>query len=195
MDISEIISKLPIPAKKQEVLYDIFLQFVKRHSTSEETIQRLRQLFIDTAELENENHPPISAQLDLQSRLNSLIDELWNTAEEERYLEYQRVFGDLRELFRTLHEKINTTQQELSEVRREVDLLRTEIKDFHTAKGSLLLGSLSVQILIKIAKFLNREESLFNAMSYSIHDINNMPNIHLFKSFLRDHAQDKQSDL
>lgn len=190
MNISEIISKLPIPAEKQEMLYEIFLQFVKGHSTSEETIQRLRQLFIDTAELENENRPPISGQLDLQSRLNSVIDELWNTAAEERYLEYQRLFADLRELFRTLHEKINTTQQALSEVRREVDLLRTEIKSFNTSKGSLLLGSLSVQILIKIAKFLNHEESLFNAMSYSVHDINNMSNIHLFKSLLSDHGYD-----
>ena len=145
MNISEIISKLPIPAEKQEMLYEISLQFVKGHSTSEETIQRLRQLFIDTAELENENRPPISGQLDLQSRLNSVIDELWNTAAEERYLEYQRLFAYLRELFRTLHEKINTTQQELSEVRREVDLLRTEIKSFNTSEGSLLLGSLSVQ--------------------------------------------------
>lgn len=190
MDISEIISKLPIPAEKQEVLYDIFLQFVKHYSTSEETMQRLRQLFIDTAELGNENHPPISAQLDFQSRLNSVIDELWNAAEEEKYLEYQRLFGDLRELLRTLHEKTNTTQQELSEVRREVDLLRTEITNFNTSKGSLFLGSLSVQILIKIARFLNHEESLFNAMSYSVHDINNMPNIHLFKSFLSDHGHD-----
>lgn len=165
IEISEIISKLPISTDKQEILYKIFLEFVKRYSTAEETMQRLRQLFIDTAELENENHPPISVQLDFQSRLNSMIDDFWNMTEEEKFLEYQRLCGDLCELFRTLHEKISTTQQELGEVRRELDLLRTEIKNDNTSEECLLLGSLSVQILIKIAKFLNREESLFNAMS------------------------------
>ena len=188
MDISEIVYKLPIPTEKQNVLYNIIFQYVKGHSNGEETIQRLRQLFIETDELENENHPPINTHMDFQNRLNSVIDELWNMADEEKYLEYRRLFDDLRGLFQTLHEQIDTTQQKLNEVRKEVDLMKEEIKNFNISDGRLLLGSMSSQILIKIAKFLNRKESMFNAMSYSVYELNNMHNIDLLKTFLNDHG-------
>ncbi len=101
MYISELIYKLPIPTDKQKVLYDIILQFVTGYSNGEETIQRLRQLFIETDEHENENYPPINTHIDFQNRLNSIIDELWNMAVEEKYLKYRKLFDDFRELFRT----------------------------------------------------------------------------------------------
>jgi hypothetical protein len=74
---------------------------VTGYSNGEETIQRLRQLFIETDEHENENYPPINTHIDFQNRLNSIIDELWNMAVEEKYLKYRKLFDDFRELFRT----------------------------------------------------------------------------------------------
>jgi hypothetical protein len=169
---------------------EIILKFIKGHSNHEETTKQIRDLLIETDEEEDEIQPPINTHIDFQNRLNSIIDELWNIAEEEKYLEFRKIVDDLRELFRTLCEKIDTTQQELNEVRKELDLMKSEIKNFNMSNGHLLLGSLSIQILIKIAKFLNHNESIFNAMSYSVSDINNMYNIHLLKSFLNNHGYD-----
>lgn len=188
IDVSEIIHKLPISMEQRSQFYDIISQFVKGQSPVETMIDNLRQIIVEKDEENHGNHPSIETSVDYQNNLNRIIDELWNLIDEEQYLQYQALFDELRKLFRGIFEKMDDNEHNLRDMKMELELMKEEMKDFNIVHGHLLLGSLSQQILLKIAKFLNRDISLFTALSYSVSDLNNMENINALKSLLENNG-------
>jgi hypothetical protein len=68
--------------------------------------------------------------------------------------------------------------------------MKEELRNSAISKEKLMLNSLPTQILIKIGKFLDKNESPFTGAFRSLSKINNLNKIDLFKSFLNQNGYD-----
>jgi hypothetical protein len=73
---------------------------------------------------------------------------------------------------------------------KQLNDMKEELRNSAISKEKLMLDSLPTQILIKIGKFLGKNESPFTGAFRSLSKINNLNKIDLFKSFLSQNGYD-----
>ncbi|CAF1517252.1 unnamed protein product [Rotaria magnacalcarata] len=190
LGFSDIVSRLPIRIETKKQIYDIIVKMVKGNLSWDGAVDQLRPLCITLDTSESENTPPVDICQDVQATLNVIIDDLWSLAEEDQFIELRQITDGIRKLFIILFQKLNETQDKVDEYCKKLNDMKEELQSSAISKGHLLLVSLATQILIKIGKFLDRNESPFTGAFRSLSEINNLNNIESFKLFLNQHGYD-----
>jgi len=163
---------------------------VKGNLSWDGAVDQLRPLCITLDTNKSENISPVDICQDVEASLNVIIDDLWSLAEEGQFIEVRHMTDEISKLFIILFEKINKTQGQFDEYCKQLNDMKEELRNSDISKGHLLLGSLVTQILIKVGKFLDKNESPFTGAFRSLSALNNLNNIESFKFFLSQHGYD-----
>jgi hypothetical protein len=170
-------------AQKREI-YAVIVKMVNGCFTWEDAIEQIRPLRVTLDTKESEDTPPADICQDLQAELNVIIDDVWSLVEEHQFLEYRKITDGIRKLFIHLFEKLDKIQSTADGYCQQLHDTKEEVRNASDSKGTLLLGSLAIQILVKIGKFIDKNESPFTGAFRSLTEVNNLDNIDSFKTFL-----------
>jgi hypothetical protein len=120
----------------------------------------------------------------IQIILNEIFDELWIITNSEQYIELQEIVEKMRKLFNMLCQKLEANEQKINYCVTQINDLEKKVNNASISEGYLLLGSVGIQILVKMSRYLNPNELHCISACRSFNDINNLDNVDALKSLL-----------
>lgn len=182
---SDIINRLNLTNEKKKETYAVIEEFVSNKISVSSCADTLRSI-TTTDTFDNQHgltdHDYSTKQI--QTTLYEIFDELWTVTDSEQYIELQHIVEKIRQLFNMLCQKLGANEEKINRCTTQINELEKKINNTLVSEGHLLLDSVAIQILVKMSRYLNRNELLCISACRNFNDINNLDNVDALKSLL-----------
>jgi hypothetical protein len=152
-DLSHFVNRLPVATESKNKIYKILMNIIRNPSSTNDTLEELKGIEIIPM-VKDANQPlPNELQNDIQLKLNDIIDQCWFMINDEaKIIKFYEVSQQIGELF-------NRIFRILTQQRKEIDHLKSQVDALQIPRDEILLGSLVVQLIVKMRRYTNINES------------------------------------
>jgi len=159
-DLSHFVNRLPVATESKNKIYKILMNIIRNPSSTNDALEELKGIEIIPM-VQDANQPlPDELQNDIQLKLNDIIDKCWfMISDGAKMIEFYEVSQQIRELFNRIFRILTQQQKEIIQQRKEIDHLKIQVDALQIPKDEILLGSLAVQLIVKMRRYTNINES------------------------------------
>ena len=154
-DLDHFVNRLPVAIESKNKIYKVLVNIIQIHnpSSTSDLLEELKR--IEIIPLVQDVTQPLPDELpnNIQLELNHIIDQCWLMINDEvKGIEFFELSQKIRELFNRIFSIL--TQQ-----RKEIDHLKSQVEALQVPKDEILLESLGVQLIVKLRRYSNINES------------------------------------